>query len=178
METLVKIVVTILLTYVLSLIIMRSSSLVRDAVARAYHAIAGRGVPDPDLTCEIDTTDGTAGRALRILVGRAVGCTLSTGEVREQAASMLKDADKLATRIAKMEQPGEAVRVLTFEYPAELSLRTRGVYLDKAHRVWAASEDGARLAVTGYNTLAHYDGQGRWCIEYVVPKDHTPKERA
>lgn len=178
MESLVKIVVTILLAYVLSLVIMRASSAVKAAITRAYHAFAGRGLPDPEIACEIDTTDGAPGQGLRILVGRAPGCALSTGEIRGQAAPTLRDAGKLAARVAEMEGPDAPARVLTFEYPSELSLRTRGVYLDKARRVWAASEDGARLAATGYDALARYDGQGRWCVEYLVPKDRTPKGRA
>ena len=168
MDVLWKIAVTMLLAYVLSISIMRASSLVKAAATKVYHAIAGRGVPDPVVVCEIDTTDGTE-QGLVLLVGHAAGSTLSTGEVRGQAALMLESADKLTKRVAEMEGADGPLRVLTFEYPSDLSLRTRGVYLERARRVWAETEDGARFVKGGYDALSKYDGQGRWCIQYLVP---------
>lgn len=173
MDSLWKIAVALLLAYVLAIVIMRASSLVKAAITKAYHTIAGRGIEDPDVACEVDTTDGSPGQGLRILVGRSATCTLSSGEIRGQAAAMLKDTDKLTPRITELEEPDAPMRVLTFEYPAGPSLVTRGVYLDKARQVWEASQDGARLAANGYGTVTKYDGQRRWCIQYLVPKERT-----
>lgn len=177
MASLWKIAVALLLAYVLSVVFARLSSLAKGATTKAYHNVAGRNMSDPELVCEIDTTNGRQDLGLRILVGRTAECTLSSGEVRGQAETMFESADKLASRITEMQAADVPLRVLTFEYPTERSMTTRGVYLDKARRVWASTEDGTNFSQNGYATVTKYDREGRWCIQYLVPKDHTKKDR-
>lgn len=173
MDSLWKIALVLLLAYVTAITLAYVSSFIKAAAIKAYHAFAGRNLDDPKMVCEIDTTGDTPEQGLRILVGRASGCTLSSGEVRGQAEAMLEGKDKLTSRIVEMIKSDAPIRVFTFEYPSKLSLLTRGVYLFKAQRVWAATEDGALLSAYGYGTVTKYDGQRRWCVQYLVPKDHA-----